>query len=259
MNKDEIISKLGDRWWRLNNLYYVKDKKGQKVLFRPNAIQKYIYDNLWFFTIILKARQLGFGVLYFSGEMSPIALQQRFVSAHSSIPLWAIRENSLSDVERIDMHGQINAWEDLGIKLKPGMISMTTVARECALNPDCDFIILDYLQRFRPPEGERYGVREQEVAAMARAASDLAVRRGAIVLALVQLNKDAIGKTPDLGDIRESDAIAQEATTVLLLQRDAHSTDPYAIECVLAKNRNGDAGVVRLRMDQQTWTLKEIQ
>lgn len=69
MTDQEIKSHFKDRWWRLNNLYYIKNKQGQKTLFKPNAIQKVIHDNLWFFTIIPKARQLGvttfFAILYF--------------------------------------------------------------------------------------------------------------------------------------------------------------------------------------------------
>lgn len=66
---EEIQAHFADRWWRINNLYYIKDKRGNKVLFKPNPIQKIIHDNLWFFTIVPKARQLGvttfFAILYF--------------------------------------------------------------------------------------------------------------------------------------------------------------------------------------------------
>lgn len=55
-----IKSKLADRWWRLNNLYYIKDKTGAKVKFRLNWAQRELYDNLHYFNVILKARQLGF-------------------------------------------------------------------------------------------------------------------------------------------------------------------------------------------------------
>lgn len=54
--------------WRLSNLYFIVDKNGKKVKFKPNWAQKMVLDNLWFFTIILKARQLGittfFCILY---------------------------------------------------------------------------------------------------------------------------------------------------------------------------------------------------
>ncbi len=68
---EEIIKNLGNRWWRLNNLYHIKDKDGNKVLFTPNKryAQKLLHDNFWYFTIVPKARQLGittfFSILYF--------------------------------------------------------------------------------------------------------------------------------------------------------------------------------------------------
>ena len=50
---------LSDPWWRLNNLYYIKNKKGKKVKFKPNWAQKFLYENMHYLSIILKARQLG--------------------------------------------------------------------------------------------------------------------------------------------------------------------------------------------------------
>lgn len=67
----ELKEKFSDRWWRLNNLYYIKNEEGQKVLFKPKnrEIQKELHDNLWFRNIVPKARQLGvttfFTILYF--------------------------------------------------------------------------------------------------------------------------------------------------------------------------------------------------
>jgi len=50
---------LSDPWWRLNNLYYIKDKTGQRILFKPNWAQESLYRGMWYLSIILKARQLG--------------------------------------------------------------------------------------------------------------------------------------------------------------------------------------------------------
>ncbi len=63
---EEILKNLGDRWWRLNHLYYVKDENGNKVLFKPDEreCQKTLHDNFWFFTIVPKARQLGITTFY---------------------------------------------------------------------------------------------------------------------------------------------------------------------------------------------------
>jgi hypothetical protein len=54
----KALELLSNKLWRMSNLYYIKDKSGNKVLFTPNwaqlALMKPHYLN-----IILKARQLG--------------------------------------------------------------------------------------------------------------------------------------------------------------------------------------------------------
>lgn len=60
MTADDVKDNLGDYWWRLNNLYFIKNKAGKKVLFKPNPAQIDFNNNKTHLNIILKARQLGF-------------------------------------------------------------------------------------------------------------------------------------------------------------------------------------------------------
>jgi hypothetical protein len=61
------ISALVDDWsnpvWRLHNLYWITDKAGQVVKFKPNAEQLEFLEALHYRNVILKARQLGFSTL----------------------------------------------------------------------------------------------------------------------------------------------------------------------------------------------------
>ncbi|MFI0435998.1 MAG: terminase [Parachlamydiaceae bacterium] len=50
---------LSDRKWRLDNLYYITDKRGVKQFFKRNSAQSQLYDDLHYCNIVLKARQLG--------------------------------------------------------------------------------------------------------------------------------------------------------------------------------------------------------
>ena len=50
---------FGDPLWRINNLYWIIDKGGQKVKFKLNWAQQKLYEERWYLNIILKARQLG--------------------------------------------------------------------------------------------------------------------------------------------------------------------------------------------------------
>lgn len=56
----ELLEKVSDQWWRLNNLYRIRDKSGNEIRFKPNWAQRNLYENCWYYNVILKARQLGF-------------------------------------------------------------------------------------------------------------------------------------------------------------------------------------------------------
>lgn len=60
MNIDEskAVELLSNKLWRMSNLYYIKDKSGNKVLFTPNWAQLELLKP-HYLNIILKARQLG--------------------------------------------------------------------------------------------------------------------------------------------------------------------------------------------------------
>ena len=55
-----LARNLKSRWWRLNNLYKIKDKRGREVTMRWNWAQRRWLGNLHKRNVILKARQLGF-------------------------------------------------------------------------------------------------------------------------------------------------------------------------------------------------------
>lgn len=93
MSVEEIQKHLADREWRLNNLYYIRDERGNKVLFSMNETQKFLHDHLWFFNIVPKARQLGvttfFAILY---------LDQVLWSENKSAGIIAHRQEDLKKI-----------------------------------------------------------------------------------------------------------------------------------------------------------------
>src|SRR5690242_14017922 len=56
---DTLKSRLGDRNWRMGNLYHVRDKNGNKVKFNRWDAQRTYADNAWYLNLTVKARQLG--------------------------------------------------------------------------------------------------------------------------------------------------------------------------------------------------------
>lgn len=54
---------LADPWWRLTHLYRIADEDGKELAFKPNDEQRDLYGGIWYWNLILKARQLGFCVV----------------------------------------------------------------------------------------------------------------------------------------------------------------------------------------------------
>ena len=42
---------LSDPFWRLNNLYWITDKEGNKTVFKMNWAQESLYKGLWYCNI----------------------------------------------------------------------------------------------------------------------------------------------------------------------------------------------------------------
>lgn len=59
-----ILENLADQKWRLQNLYYIKDKEGNKVKFQPNWAQIDLINDKHPCQVVLKARQLGITTFY---------------------------------------------------------------------------------------------------------------------------------------------------------------------------------------------------
>ena len=59
MDRDEILKRLQDPVWRLSHLYKIRDKAGESVIFKPNAIQSKILFKHHNRNVIPKARQHG--------------------------------------------------------------------------------------------------------------------------------------------------------------------------------------------------------
>lgn len=57
---DELVAQWSDRWWRLNNLYFVRDEYGAVYKFKLRPAQRKLLEELHYLNLILKARQLGF-------------------------------------------------------------------------------------------------------------------------------------------------------------------------------------------------------
>ena len=214
----------------------------------------------WFISALLHSAVVkGSVTALFSLEMSKEELGFRFFSAISRIDSKRLKTGALAKEE---FRRLMTAAEQLGqakihIDDTPALTVMDLRSR-CrrlkAKEKKLDLVVVDYLQLMRGPKtASAGGNREQEISAISRGLKELSKEIGVPIIALSQLSRSVESRTdkrPMLSDLRESGAIEQDADLVAFIYRDdyynADSDEKGIAEIILAKNRHGEPGTVKL-------------
>jgi replicative DNA helicase len=132
---------------------------------------------------------------------------------------------------------------------------------------DVSLVVIDYLQLMtNAGAGRRSENRVQEVSEMTRSLKVMAKEFNLPVLVLSQLSRgpeSRADRRPMLSDLRESGSIEQDADLVLFLYRDSYynpdTEQPGLAECIIAKNRHGETGTVKLGWDGQYTRFRNVE
>lgn len=218
----------------------------------------------WALNVARYGMKEGYRVLMFSLEMSEEQLARRLVSMETGIDQTRLRTADLheSDDEQLDEWSQIvraqsrlskgHLWIDDSATLTP--LDMRSRARRIQGEHGLDLVIVDYLQLAKATGKQENRV--QEVSQISRELKGLARELNVPILALAQLSRAVEqrgDKLPQLSDLKESGAIEQDSDVVMFLHCDESQLDkkmrsePYNINVIVAKHRNGQVGIVPLQ------------
>ena len=125
-------------------------------------------------------------------------------------------------------------------------------------------VVIDYLQLMST--GRKDGNRVQEISEITRNLKIMAKELNVPVVTLSQLGRGPDSRTdhrPLLSDLRESGSIEQDADVVMFLYRDEYynkeTEDHNIAECIVAKNRHGEADTVKLAWDGQFTRFSNLE
>ena len=148
------------------------------------------------------------------------------------------------------------------------MITVAQINALCRRVENLGLIVVDYLQLMTSAgDGQKNENRVQLVSSISRALKIMAKDLRVPVICLSQLSRAAESRTgenkrPILADLRESGAIEQDADQVLMLYRDDYynkdTEEKNVMECIVAKNRHGETGTVKLQWLPQFFALSDI-
>ncbi|MBO5460356.1 MAG: replicative DNA helicase [Ruminococcus sp.] len=210
-------------------------------------------------------------VAIFSLEMSKEQLVNRLFSLESHIDAQVLRTGNLKDTDwekLIEGAGTIGKSK-LIIDDTPG-ISIAELRSKCRkfkLEQGLDLIIIDYLQLMSGSSKRSNESRQQEISEISRSLKGIARELNVPVIALSQLSRAVESRTdkrPMLSDLRESGAIEQDADVCMFIYREDYyipdTEDKNIAEIIIAKQRNGPIGTVRLAwMPQYTRFGNELR
>ncbi|OHB46773.1 MAG: replicative DNA helicase [Planctomycetes bacterium RIFOXYC2_FULL_41_27] len=191
-------------------------------------------------------------VVIFSLEMSAQQVAQNMLCSHARIDAHKLRMGFLDDKQWSDLSYGLGSLSEAPIFIDdtPGLtvLEMRAKARRLKAQYDIQLVAVDYLQLM---ESSREENRQQEISVISRRLKSLARELKIPVIAVSQLNRSVEsreGHRPRMSDLRESGSIEQDADVIVLLHRDNYY-DPdkdNTAELIIAKQRNGPTGVVKL-------------
>ncbi len=195
-------------------------------------------------------------VLIFSMEMPGEAIVMRLLSSLCRIDQLRIRTGKLLDEDwpRISSTVSVLSEAPFFIDDTPALSPAELRARARRVAKEhgqLGLIIVDYLQLMQVPGSNEN--RTAEISEVSRSLKSLAKELKVPVIAISQLNRSLeqrADKRPVMSDLRESGAIEQDADLIAFVYRDEvyndNSPDKGTAELIVAKQRNGPIGKVRL-------------
>jgi replicative DNA helicase len=211
----------------------------------------------------------GRKVAIFSLEMTKRALALRFLASEARVDLSSFRRGfgSHADhgklVHKAGLLAEAPVWID-----DSGLITILEIKAKCrrlATERGLDVVMVDYLQL---AHGDTPALRKDlEIAEISHGLKALSKELDIPVIALSQLNRgpeqrDPDKRRPNMGDLRESGAIEQDADVIAFIYRDEvyNPTEENRglAELIIAKQRNGPTGTVRLSFEARYANFRDL-
>ncbi len=210
----------------------------------------------------------GIPIVFFTLEMNKAQVFVRLTSLVAGISLQTLRRGRLENDEWIrlgDFSGRLEGSKFI-IDDSPGLnvTELTARARgHASVTGRVGLIVVDYLQLMTGVH-EEADSRAAEMGFISRSLKKLARSLDCAVIAISQVNRlgARANNNLQLGDIRDSGAIEEDADLVLFMCGGAPSerlnSGPSSIEIIIGKQRNGPVGKFKLWFDSAQLKFRSV-
>jgi replicative DNA helicase len=199
-------------------------------------------------------------VAIFSLEMTKRSLVLRLLASEARVDLTSFRKGYGNAEDYKKIQRAANRLSDATIWMDDsGTITILEIKARCRRlksEHGLDLVMLDYLQLAHGNTPTQR--KDLEIGEISHGLKALAKQLDIPVVALSQLNRgpeqrDPDKRRPNMGDLRESGAIEQDADLIAFIYRDEvynpKEDNRGLAELIVAKQRNGPTGTIRLQFD----------
>jgi replicative DNA helicase len=194
---------------------------------------------------------------FFSLEMSAEQLVHRVVCAQAEVESDKMRKGAIDAAEYHRICEAVRILENKTLIIDDQsnitISDLKARARRMKESYDIELLVIDYLQLLSGSSSYRaQESRQLEISEISRSLKHLARELNIPVLCAAQLSRkveERQGHRPMMSDLRESGSLEQDSDVVMLmLRRDYYDKNdhPGMAEVIIAKNRHGSVGDVRL-------------
>jgi replicative DNA helicase len=208
-------------------------------------------------------------VAIFSLEMTKRSLVLRLLASEAKVNFTNFRKGYGNAEAYRRIQGAANSLSGANLWMDDtGTITILEIKAKCrrlASEHGLDLVMVDYLQlaHGNTPTNRK----DLEIAEISHGLKALAKELDIPVIALSQLNRgpeqrDPDKRRPNMGDLRESGAIEQDADVIAFIYRDEvynpSEENAGLAELIIAKQRNGPTGTIKLQFDAQYARFRDL-
>jgi replicative DNA helicase len=204
-------------------------------------------------------------VLFFSLEMSKEQIMYRLLAMETNINQMRLKNGKLYQNDWVKLNKMIKIISKLplfiddtfNLSIQDIRAKIKTILFE---QNELGLVIIDYIQLMQNPKVKTEN-RVQELSQLTRSLKTIAREFDIPIIGLSQLSRNVenrVDKKPILSDLRESGSIEQDADLVLMLyktnsenQLSANLQTFQSIDLIIAKQRNGPTGTVKLKFTKE--------
>ncbi len=211
-------------------------------------------------------------VAIFSLEMSSFQLALRLLGSEAQIDIHRLRTGQIREHEWPKLARVFGKLAEAPIFVDDtpdlNVIEMRARARRLKAERGLSLIIVDYLQLIRLLDRDKS--EHQQISEISRGLKSLARELEVPVIAISQLSRAVetrAERRPQLSDLRGSGGLEQDADVVIFIYREGYykaqemeieSEMPEEVEIIIAKQRNGPTGTVKLLFLKNSTSFKSL-